>query len=121
MTLSTLHLLWLKRCEIVHYKLDGETSVNNAMELRQEVEDILQEPEYLHILPSHMLNITLKDMDQTDLRAWLFETYTLCKDFEAYEELNAKVKSSFEFVQSPLQEDSADLRTTLFQIEENWS
>ena len=105
----------------MHYELDSETSVNDAMELRQEVEDMLQEPEYLHILPSHMLNMTPKDMDPTDLRAWLFETFTLCKDFEAYEELNAKVKSSFEFVQSPLQEVSVDLRTTLFRIEENWS
>ena len=59
---------------------------------------MLEEVEYLHILPPHMLSITSKDMDPTDLRAWLFETFTLCKDFKAYQELNAKVKSSFEFV-----------------------
>ena len=97
----------------MNYKLDSETLVNDTMELRQDVEDMLQEPEYLHILPSYMLNITPKDMDPIDLRAWLLETFTLCKDFEAYKELNAKVKSSFEFVQSPLQEDSVDLRITL--------
>ena len=68
------------------------------MELRQEVEDILQELEYLYILPSHMLNITPKNIDPIDLRAWLFETFTLFKDFEAYEELNTKVKSSFKFM-----------------------
>ena len=121
LTISTLHLLWLKRCEIVHCKLDGETAINDAIELQQEVEDMLQEPEYLHVLPSHMLNINPKDMSPTDLRAWLFETFTLCKDFKACEELNTKVKSSFEFTQSPLLEDSIDLRMTLFQIEENLS
>jgi len=46
LALATLHLLWLKCCKIVHYTLDGETRVNHIIELKVEVRDILQEPDY---------------------------------------------------------------------------
>jgi len=93
-----LHLLWLKRYEIVHCTLDGETQVNDVIELRQEVSDILQEPEYLLFLPLHMLSIDPNSMDPPDLRAWLFEIYILCEDYETCENLNNKVRVSYNYV-----------------------
>ena len=80
---------------------------------------MLCELEYLHIPPSHMLCINPKNMNPTDLRAWLFITFTLCKDSEAYNELNVKVNSSFECVQSYLHSDGLGLGTIIFQQREN--
>ena len=60
-------------------------------------------------------------MNHVDLRAWLFETYTSCNDFEACNDLNAKVKSSFEYVQSALGADGVEVRTSVLRHRENWS
>ena len=35
-----------------------------------------------------MLSINPNEMDALELRAWLFETYTIYGDYEAYEALN---------------------------------
>ena len=43
LNLSTLHLLWVKRCEIIHCIVDSETSVNELVELRSEVNAMLQD------------------------------------------------------------------------------
>ena len=59
----------LKQCEIVYCTLDKETWVNNVIELRQEVSDILQELEYSLFLPLHMLSIDPNSIDSLDLRA----------------------------------------------------
>ena len=64
-----------------------------------------------------MLSADSKKMDATDLRAWIFETHTLCNDFEACNELDINVKSSFEFAQSVLYSEGIDLRMTIFNNE----
>ena len=95
--------------------------VNNMIELRQEVSDILKEPEYLLFLPQHMISIDPNSMDPPDLRAWLFETYTLCDDYEACENLNTKIRASHNFVQLTLRDDSIELRALIFTQRERWS
>ena len=84
------------------------------IELRQEVSDILQEPEYLLFLPPHILSIDLNSMNPPDLCAWLFEIYTLCKDYEACENLNNKVRAFYNYVQSTLRDESMELCASVF-------
>ena len=105
----------------MHCTIDSETTISDVIDLRQEIKDILQEPEYLHLLSPHMLSIDPNRMNPIDLRAWLFETYTLCNNFEACNDLNTKVKSSFEYVQSALRADGVEVRTSVLCYRENWS
>ena len=120
LVLTTLHLLWIKRCEIVHCTLDGETNINDVLDLRAEVNEILNDPDYNPFLPSSMLEINPEKMDASELRAWLFETYTICKDKEAYTALNEKVQSSYNFSQSILRDDTFQLRHSTFRQREAW-
>ena len=39
--MSTLHRLWLKRCEIVHVTLSGYTQLEEIITLRNEVREVL--------------------------------------------------------------------------------
>ena len=94
--------------------------MNDVIELRQEVSDILQEPEYLLFLPLHMLSIDPNSIDPPDLCAWLFETYTLCEDYEAYKNLNNKVRASYNYIESILRDKRIELFTSVFMQRERW-
>jgi hypothetical protein len=77
--------------------------VNDLVELQVEVSEILQEPDYLlYLLPS-LIKVYLHKIDVMELRAWLFETYTICNDIEAYSSLNDRIKASHKYSQSALQ------------------
>ena len=102
--LGTLRLLWIEWCEIVHCSFDGETNVNDVLNLRVEVSEILNDTDYFLLLPSVMVNINPAAMDASELRTWLLETYSICNDKDAYAALNDKVKTSYTFTQSPLRD-----------------
>ena len=59
-------------------------------------------------------------MDETELRAWLFETYTIYNDMEAYSSLNDRIKASHKYSQSVLQLESIELREKNFKQYEDW-
>ena len=61
-----------------------------------------------------MLSIDPNEIDPSDLRAWLFETYTLCRDYEAYDNLNNWIKETHNYTQSSLQNKSIELRASIF-------
>ena len=68
--------------------------MNDLVELRVEVSEILQEPDYLFYLPPSLIKVHSHKIDAIELRAWLFETYTICNDMEAYSSLNDRIKAS---------------------------
>ena len=100
--------------------MDSETKINNAIELRHEVEEMLHEPEYIIVLPTSILTITLNDMHPSDLCSSLFRVFTICEDFKAYDNLNERNKASCDYVQSTLHDKSVVLRTSVFRQCDNW-
>ena len=67
--------------------------MNDLVELRAEVSKILQEPDYLLYLPPSLIKVHPHEIDTTGLRAWLYKTYTICNDMEAYSSLNDRIKA----------------------------
>ena len=61
-----------------------------------------------------MLSIDPNEIDSSNLRAWLFKTYTLCGDYEAYDNLNNRIKETHNYAQSFLQNKSIELRASVF-------
>lgn len=95
--------------------------MTEALELRYEVEEILKKPVYFTVLPTNMLTINPSMIEPPDLRAWLFEVYTFCEDYEACEDLNGKVRASFNYIHSMLQDESLELCKAIFKQRERWS
>jgi hypothetical protein len=95
-------------------------NINDVLELWAEVYKILNEADYILFLPLSMININPIEMDTTELRAWLFETYTICNDKEAYAALNNKIKESYKFTQLALRNKTLDIRESTFRQREEW-
>ena len=89
--------------------------MNDLVELQAEVSEILQEPDYLLYLPPSLIKIHPHEMDVTELRAWLFVTYTIFNDMEVYSFLNDRIKASHKYSQSALQLKSIELREKIFK------
>ena len=88
--------------------------MNNVIELRVEVRDILQELDYLLFLPPQMLNVNPNEMDASELHTWLFEIYIICGDYEAYKTLNKQIRDSHNYIHSVLRNESIELRALVF-------
>ena len=82
--------------------------------------EILNDNDYVLLLPSVMVNMNPVAMDGSELRPWLFETYTICNDKDAYDVLNDKVKFSYTFTQSPLRDETLHLTESTFRQRKAW-
>ena len=53
-------------------------------------------------------------MDVSELRAWLFKVYTICKDSEAYKDLNKRMINIYNYIQTALNEESIMLCDSIY-------
>ena len=54
------------------------------------------------------------------MRAWLFEVYSICKDKDAHEAVNLRTRNRHNFMKQSLNNDSVDLRDSIYRDRENW-
>ena len=61
LSLSTLHRLWLKRCEKVHATLSGDSQREEIASLRNEVREVLHSKVCTPFLPISVIRIKVED------------------------------------------------------------
>ena len=100
--------------------MDGETLVNDLVELRSEVNDILQDADYYPFLFPALLSILPSWIEASELRAWLFKVYTVYKDKNVYEAINKWTRNIHNFLQTTMNSESLDLRVSVYRNYKKW-
>ena len=92
--------------------------MNDLVDLRSEVNEILQDADYYPFLSRTFLSISPTLMGVYALRAWLFEVYAICKDKDAHEAINTRTRNTQKFQQTTMNRESLDLRVSVYRDRE---
>ena len=93
--------------------LNRSTLYCELVELRSEVNDILQYADYYPFLSPTLLSTSPTSIEASKLRALLFEVCTMCKDKDAHEATNTQTRNMKFFLQTTMKSDSLDLRVSV--------
>ena len=92
--------------------------MHDLVDLRSEVNKTLQDADYYPFLSRTLLSISPTSMKVSELRAWLFEVYAICKDKDAYEAINTRTRNMHNFQQTTMNREILDLRVSVYRDRE---
>ena len=100
--------------------MEWDMVIENWIELWEEVQEILELEEYAPYLTSQLLLIEPNVLDAAELRAWLFEIYTICKDKDSYKVVNKQTIWYKNHILPTLCEEGIIIKENVFRQKDNW-
>ena len=77
---------------MVNVTLSGDTRLEEIINLRNEVREVLYSEAYTPLLPMSILRIKVEHAPTSELRGWLFQVYSTFQDHESYEAINTRAR-----------------------------